>query len=138
MRAWAIIGAALTLGAASPAMAGQLGSQDSSTFQITVNIPPIAAALAAQAEGAVGLWTVSSNQAPLMIKMPDRVPANGDVEAAVFSSGGILFSLSAPQAPLIISAKSSTVNNGLRREAFVLRASSGAAVTGVTVLVSAT
>jgi hypothetical protein len=119
-------------------MAGQLGSQDSSTFQITVNIPPIAAALAAQAEGAVGLWTVSSNQAPLMIKMPDRVPANGDVEAAVFSSGGILFSLSAPQAPLIISAKSSTVNNGLRREAFVLRASSGAAVTGVTVLVSAT
>ncbi|MDF2602827.1 hypothetical protein [Sphingomonas sp.] len=138
MRAWTVIGAALTLVFASPAAAAELGSHDSSTFRITVNIPPIAAALAAQAEGAVGLWTVSSSQAPLMIKMPDRVSPDADVEAAVFSSGGMLFSLSAPQAPLIINATSSTVNNGLRREAFALRASGGAMRTGVTVLVSAT
>ncbi|WP_301075662.1 hypothetical protein [Sphingomonas sp.] len=119
-------------------MASELGSRDSSTFSITVNIPPIAAALDAQAEGAVGLWTVSSNQAALMIKMPDRVSSDADVEAAIFSSGGALFSLSAPQSPLVISAKSSTIKNGLRRESFALRAAADSKANGLTVLVSAT
>jgi hypothetical protein len=142
MRAWTVIGTCLGLIAASPAYASELGASDSASFRITVNIPPFLAALAAQAEGAVGLWTVSSNHEALMVKVPDTIAEGAEAEAAIFHNGDTLFTLSAPQSPLVVTSGASSVANGLRRQAFALRATraQGTIVQPsiATVLVSAT
>ncbi len=46
---------------------GAAHAQDSGSFSIQVNIPPLGAAMAAQDAGAVGSWTVTSPAGGLMI-----------------------------------------------------------------------
>lgn len=135
MRAWMITGAGLALICASSVRASDVGPSDSASVTITVNIPPFEAALAAQAEGAVGLWTVGTDGSPLMIKLPDRL--SGEGEAAIFTDGAMPVSISGDGRALVVSRGATSTTNGLRRQAFGLR--TGTTGNGVaTMLVTAT
>ena len=103
----------------APANASELNGGSSATMTITVTIPPFLAALAAQQEGAVGLWTVTDDKSALMIKTPDTVVAGQEGEAAIYSGSSVLFSL-LPEVgtSLLIKERGTTVDNGLRRQAF--------------------
>ena len=115
---------ACTLGvfAATPAQASDAGSESTGTVTITVNIPPFAAGLAAQGEGAVGLWTVSTDSSALMLKIPDTLTSNEAAEAAVFTNGNTLFDV-AVDAPsrVEITRTGMRVDNGLVRQGLSLR-----------------
>lgn len=110
--------------AASSASASDMGSSSSATMTITVTIPPFLAALAAQKDGAVGLWTVTDDKNALMIKTPDLIVAGEDTEAAIYHGQAMLFSL-APEAGsgLQIRMNGATVDNGLRRQSYTVSAS---------------
>lgn len=96
--------------------------QSSGTVTITVEIPPFAAGLAAQAEGAVGLWTMVDNQSTLMIKLPDSISRGGaDVEAAVFTPASAPFSVSVLNAGMKVAPQQTRSSNGLIRHGFTLR-----------------
>jgi hypothetical protein len=108
--------------AAAPVQASDLGSESTGTVTITVNIPPFAAGLAAQSEGAVGLWTISTDSSALMLKIPDRLTSNEAAEAAIFTNGNTLFDV-AVDAPsrVEITRTGMRVDNGLVRQALSLR-----------------
>lgn len=115
---------ACTLGvlAAAPAQASDAGSESTGTVTITVNIPPFAAGLAAQGEGAVGLWTVSTDSSALMLKLPDMLTADKVAEAAIFTNGNTVLDVSvdAPSKLEIVRTGTRT-DNGLVRQALSLR-----------------
>lgn len=120
----AVLVALLTGLSAQSAHAAGADAQTSGTVSITVEIPPFAAGLAAQAEGAVGLWTMVDNQSTLMVKLPDTVSnADGDVEAAIFTAVSTPFSLSVVDAAMNVALQQPTVTNGLVRHGFTLRRS---------------
>lgn len=104
--------------AASSASASDYGHSSSATMTITVTIPPFLAALAAQQDGAVGLWTVTDDKSALMIKTSDLVIGE-DSETAIYSGRAMLFSV-APEvgAGLEIKATGATSDNGLRRQSY--------------------
>lgn len=114
---------ACTLGvlAAAPAQASDVGNESTGTVTITVNIPPFAAGLAAQGEGAVGLWTVSTDGSALMLKLPDTLTDKA-AEAAIFTSGNTVLDVSV-DAPskLEIVRTGMRADNGLVRQALSLR-----------------
>jgi hypothetical protein len=125
--------------AAAPVQASDLGSESTGTVTITVNIPPFAAGLAAQGEGAVGLWTVSTDSSALMLKIPDRLTSNEAAEAAIFTNGNTLFDV-AVDAPsrVEITRTGMRVDNGLVRQALSLRpldAAPGDAMVPVTMFI---
>ena len=115
---------ACTLGvfAAAPAQASDAGAESTGTVTITVNIPPFAAGLAAQGEGAVGLWTVSTDSSALMLKLPDTLTSDKAADAAIFTNGNTVLDVSV-DAPsrLEIVRTGSRVDNGLVRQALSLR-----------------
>jgi hypothetical protein len=115
---------ACTLGvlAAAPAQASDAGAESTGTVTITVNIPPFAAGLAAQGEGAVGLWTVSTDSSALMLKLPDTLTSDKAADAAIFTNGNTVLDISV-DAPsrLEIVRTGSRVDNGLVRPALSLR-----------------
>lgn len=119
--------------AAAPAQASDLGSESTGSVTITVNIPPFAAGLAAQGEGAVGLWTVSTDSSALMLKIPDRLTSNEAAEAAIFTSGNTLFDVAvdAPSRVEIVRT-GMRVDNGLVRQALSLRPLEGASIAPTT------
>lgn len=104
--------------AASSANASDFGGGSSATMTITVTIPPFLAALAAQRDGAVGLWTVTDDENALMIKAPDLIVGK-ESETAIYSGRAMLFSVT-PEigAGLEIKANAATVDNGLRRQSY--------------------
>lgn len=114
---------ALAFGLSSQlAYAASGDAQSSGAVTITVEIPPFAAGLAAQAEGAVGLWTMVDNQSTLMIKLPDSVRRDGgDIEAAVFSPASAPFSIAVLNPGMKVAAQEARSNNGLVRHGFTLR-----------------
>ncbi|RYG79681.1 MAG: hypothetical protein EON59_15860 [Alphaproteobacteria bacterium] len=94
----------------------------SGNVTITVNIPPFAAGLAAQAEGAVGLWTMVDDQSTLMVKLPGALEkGESAVEAAVFSAASTPFKLAVAGSSLELAASTRTASNGLIRHGFTLR-----------------
>lgn len=96
--------------------------ETSGNVTITVNIPPFAAGLAAQAEGAVGLWTMVTDQSTLMVKLPDSLPIGETaVEAAVFSAAGTPFRLALTGSSLDLAPAAISASNGLIRHGFTLR-----------------
>jgi hypothetical protein len=115
---------AYTLGvlAAVPAQASDAGAESTGAVTITVNIPPFAAGLAAQGEGAVGLWTVSTDSSALMLKLPDTLTSDKAAEAAIFTNGNIVLDISVDAPSRIeIVRTGSRVDNGLVRQALSLR-----------------
>jgi hypothetical protein len=118
---------------AAPAQASDLGSESTGTVTITVNIPPFAAGLAAQGEGAVGLWTVSTDSSALMLKIPDTLTSNEATEAAIFTSGNTLFDVAvdAPSRVEIVRT-GMRVDNGLVRQALSLRPLDAASIASTT------
>lgn len=121
--------AALT---AAPAHATGADAQASGTVTITVNIPPFAAALAAQAEGAVGLWTMVDSQSALMVKLPNSIDnSEGEVEAAVFTPASAPFSVSVTNPGMKIASGKVAMRNGLVRHGFLLRRSGTSVSTNV-------
>ena len=119
--------------AAAPAQASDLGGESTGTVTITVNIPPFAAGLAAQGEGAVGLWTVSTDSSALMLKIPDTLTSNEATEAAIFTSGNTLFDVAvdAPSRVEIVRT-GMRVDNGLVRQALSLRPLDAASIAPTT------
>jgi hypothetical protein len=107
---------------AMPAHAAGADAQNTGSVTITVNIPPFAAGLAAQAEGAVGLWTMTDDQSTLMVKIPDSF-ASGEnqVEAAIFTAAGTPFSLSVTNPGIEVAPAQVQISNGLVRRGFTLR-----------------
>ncbi|MHA3840733.1 hypothetical protein ACX0GZ_05880 [Sphingomonas aestuarii] len=88
---------------------------------ITVTIPPFLAALAAQRDGAVGLWTVTDDRSALMVKTPNEIVAGAVSEAAIYHGSSMLFSVAADaQAPFAVRPGATTSDNGLRRRAFLI------------------
>lgn len=118
----AVLVALLTGLTAQSAHAASGDAQTSGTVTITVEIPPFAAGLAAQAEGAVGLWTMIDNQSTLMVKLPDTVSSDdGDVQAAIFTAVSTPFSVSVADMGMNVALQRPTVTNGLVRHGFTLR-----------------
>jgi hypothetical protein len=95
--------------------------QSSSTVTITVEIPPFAAGLAAQAEGAVGLWTMIDSQSTLMVKLPDAINDDEDIEAAVFTSASTPVSVGLLDSNAEVALRQASSSNGLVRHGFTLR-----------------
>lgn len=127
MRSATMLVCALGTLVAAPAQASDFGAESTGTVTITVNIPPFAAGLAAQAEGAIGLWTVSTDSSALMLKLPDTLPSDKAAEAAIYTSGNNLFDVSADSASKIeIVRTGSRVDNGLVRQTLSLRPLDGA------------
>jgi hypothetical protein len=108
-----------TLAQASP----EVGTQSTGSVSIRVVIPPFAAALRAQSEGAVGLWTIA-NTSGLMIQLPDQIEANGKVDAAIYRSRDVQFTVSVKSPMVELKPKTAEVLNGLTRESFGLAAKS--------------
>lgn len=124
---------------ASIANASDLGHRSSASMTITVTIPPFLAALAAQRDGAVGLWTVTDDRNALMVKTPDKIVAGQEVEAAIYHGASMLFSVSADaQSPFAIRSSEITSDNGLRRRAYRIAPVVGApSASSASILVSA-
>ncbi len=101
-----------------------IGTQSSGTVTITVDIPPISAALRAQAEGAVGLWTVTDSTSSLMIKLPDSVGVADPATAAIYHGSNVQFDVSVESPRVQIAAKAPEAMNGMTRESFGLEAKS--------------
>ncbi len=98
------------------------GMESSGSVTITVNIPPFAAGLAARAEGAVGLWTMTTeSQSSLMVKLPESIQnGQNQVEAAIFTPASVPFRLFTADRNLQIGQSATTANNGLVRHGFTL------------------
>lgn len=103
-----------------PAYAGAADSESSAAVRITLTIPPFAAGLAAQAEGAVGLWTMNGSKVPLMVKLPDAI-GQGDSEAAIFTTGGTPVRIASSSPAVSVAPQTRVTNNGLVRHGFALR-----------------
>lgn len=118
----AMFACTLSVLAAAPAQASDAGAESTGAVTITVNIPPFAAGLAAQGEGAVGLWTVSTDSSALMLKLPDTLTSDKAADAAIFTNGNTVLDISV-DAPsrLEIVRTGSRVDNGLVRQALSLR-----------------
>ena len=107
---------------AVPAHAAGADAQNTGTVTITVNIPPFAAGLAAQAEGAVGLWTMTDDQSTLMVKIPESLGSDeNQVEAAIFTPASAPFNLSVANLGMEVAPAQIRVSNGLVRHGFTLR-----------------
>lgn len=114
-----IAGLAIALSTA-PAQAAD--AQSTGSVTITVNIPPFAAGLAAQAEGAVGLWTMTDDQSTLMVKLPESLPGSeSQVEAAIFTPSSAPFSVSVTNPGMEVAPLQIKATNGLVRHGFTLR-----------------
>lgn len=87
----ALVGAAVVLAMPSAAVA----QPSSQSINFTVNIPPIADALAAYHDGAVGLWTVKGSQG-LMIAIDESKGAESSVR--VYSRASLAYSFRWAQA----------------------------------------
>lgn len=125
---------------ATSASASDFGHSSSATMTITVTIPPFLAALAAQQDGAVGLWTVTDDKNALMIKAPDLVVGKEN-ETAIYFGRAMLFSV-APEVgtELEIKATGTTSDNGLRRQSYSVSTPSAQEVaprTNATMIISA-
>ncbi len=106
---------------ATSAYAADIG-EDTASVNITINIPPFAAAIAAEAEGAVGLWTVSTSSSPLMVKLPSEVSEGQVSEGAIFASQGVMLDVRADKgSPIQVERTTVTANNGLLRQGLSLR-----------------
>lgn len=136
-----MLGVASVFAGASVANASSPGNESSAAMTITVTIPPFLAALAAQRDGAVGLWTVTDDRNALMIKTPDEIVAGKESEAAIYHGAAMLFSVTADaQAPFAIRPAEVTSDNGLRRQGFRISPTAPAAGFGrssASILVSA-
>lgn len=123
LQALVALGAAVV--ASSGALAQGLDSSASASATITVIIPPIAPAIAAQDQGAVGLWSMTDNANGLMIKLagtarPDA-PATLTLYAPAFAADYIVRRFDGDQARM--SAFSRGSFRGLRRTDFAVNAS---------------
>lgn len=134
-----LMGAASVFAGASFAQASGTANQSSATMTITVTIPPFLAALAAQRDGAVGLWTVTDDRNALMINTPDEIVAGEEVDAAIYHGAGMLFSVAAEaQAPFAIRPSEMTSDNGLRRRGYRIAPTVGAlSPSSASILISA-
>jgi hypothetical protein len=122
---------ALALGLApTAALAG--GTSDS--FSISVTLPPIAAALQAQAQGAVGLSTLDQPGGGLMVRAPDALAQGTPGTLDVFTLKGAVVSVrvadggpsGAPSALASVTPVATTPLNGMDRNTFSIAPASGA------------
>lgn len=109
------------------------GTTSSGSVTIRVVIPPIAAALQAQAEGAVGIWTVEDEKSALMINLPSSVDGKQNAAAMVYhgSDMPIAIAADANSAVTLTSARPTRLN-GLTRESFLITEARGARGNGRT------
>lgn len=70
----------------SVAAAETPGVEDASTMSVTIVIPPLRAAVNAQAAGATGLWSIVNGNSGLMINSPKQVTAGGNTEFSLFGT----------------------------------------------------
>lgn len=70
-------------------------SQSKGAVTITVDIPPLSAAIRAHHEGAVGLWTVTNSSNGLMVKIPTVIGTKGTASVSIFGGQNTVFSAEA-------------------------------------------
>ena len=114
------VAAGLNFVAASPALAGELGSTSSETMTITVIVAPIGAAVAAEQQGAVGSWTISGLNQGLMIDLPDQITPGSDQSFSLYAATTSTLTARPVGAGARIAAAGSNFDRGLGRQDFVL------------------
>ncbi|MDB5714166.1 MAG: hypothetical protein JWO15_1563 [Sphingomonadales bacterium] len=98
-----------------------IGNPSAGAVNITVDIPPFAAALKAQGEGAVGLWTVTDSNSGLMLRLPEKIEGANAASISIYHSSGVQFFVSAPAEQFAIASTTSDRLNGMIRESFSLQ-----------------
>lgn len=108
-----------------------LGSTSSGSITIRVQVPPLAAALQAQAEGAVGINSVVDTRSAVMISLPSTVSELEIATAAVYSGSDMPVVFAADRkANVAISSPHSQRLNGMTRQSFTFStATAGGALT---------
>jgi hypothetical protein len=103
------------------------GMTSSGSITIRVVIPPIAAALQAQAEGAVGIWTVEDGKSALMINLPSSVDGKQNATAMVYHGSDMPIAIVADANSMVtLTSMRPTRLNGLTRESFSIAEARGA------------
>ena len=103
----------------SQVQASPLGERSGGTLQITVTIPPFAAALAAQGTGAVGLWTLDSRSIWLMVSVPREISGDS-VEASVFAGASDVVTAQAASDGIEIVSAGKSGPNAFQRSDFIV------------------
>ncbi len=92
--------AGLMLGLALPTVAqasdGRVGFSSSASATITVIIPPLGAGIEAAAQGAVGLWTLTSESGGIMVHVPETVSTGQSAKLDIYRTDGNLVEVSLP------------------------------------------
>lgn len=137
----------LSMMAMTPATAQALtdvGTTSSGSITVRVEVPPIAAALQAQAEGAVGISSVSDAKSAVMVNLPSEISTREGGNAAIYYGSDIpvIFAPAAGSALILTSSRSSRMN-GMIRESFSFAPLSASALSnptrnnGVTLIIMA-
>ncbi|HUD92113.1 hypothetical protein [Sphingobium sp.] len=122
--------------AMSPSIANAFvtdGSMSSGSITIRVEIPPIAAALQAQAEGAVGIASVSDAKSAVMISLPSEISSSEGGRAAIYTGSDMPVTfMPATGSALDLSPSQSTRLNGMVKKAFTFAPLSAEAIANPT------
>ena len=114
-------------GVASAGGANFGGSRSSGTTTFTVEIPPVAAALAAQRDGAIGLWTIANPHDGLMLNLP-KGASDGNAVGTIYNGVETVFDASLESNPYLeLMAGDASDSSGLRRQDLAFRRTSAAA-----------
>ena len=116
-----VIGACLALMPALPAHAadGSLETTSAGSVSVSVFIPPLAAALAAQAQGAAGVWSITGQHNGIMIAFLETEDGIMD-SVDIFTRQTTGFELQWDSAMAPSHASSVLPNDGLTQNRFAL------------------
>lgn len=121
----------LMLGLSLPAVAhandGRLGFSSSASATITVIIPPLGAGIEAAQQGAVGLWTLTSESGGIMVHVPETVTSGQNAKLDIYRTDGNLVEVSLPAKSNVSlvhqdAAPAAMEHTGLTRQSYTLSA----------------
>lgn len=118
----------LSLPTVAQANDGRLGFSSSASATITVIIPPLGAGIEAAAQGAVGLWTLTSESGGIMVHVPETVTLGQNAKLDIYRTDGNLVEVSLPAKSTVSlvhqDAPTATAmeHTGLTRQSYTLSA----------------
>ncbi|HEX7858449.1 MAG TPA: hypothetical protein VF503_32600 [Sphingobium sp.] len=103
------------------AVHAEVGNSSAGSMTIRVEIPPFAAALQAQSEGAVGIASVVDTKSALMVSIPSTISSAQGAGASVYhGSDAPVVVATQPGSQITLTPSRSSQLNGMVRESFDL------------------